>query len=627
MILTPAVRGLWYNAHKGRKRTKHKNDMMMRDIEMQNERARQAAASSVQHKLPPSKIAQRAERGVPVRSERDFATRALLRRVIVGGGVVLSAAIAVQAADIAALAREDLRHEVRPGGVEGRPFWNNFSRMFMYPPAFDFSPGNTNTVAYRFFVHDSAGHRLTFDAPSQHSSLAPVWEEVAPGFTWVWVRAVDAKGNVHGIPDWPRDRFSRYFWKSAPFKPGSYPPKPRPYAEAAAKCAEQIFGRKAIRHFLEHGRPDPAYGLNGYPSKIHAALVKAMVAYAASCPAKKNEALKLARIAADYLVSISEPAGRPLAHFPPTYCRLTAEGAYYGAGEGRAGQVMMMYPAGVGEAYLRLYEAVGDAKYLAAARRIGETYLRTQEADGVWPALVFAKDGRPVCENRLQPIPVITFLESLFAATGEGKFRTAADKAFGWVEGRPLKDWFWEGQFEDAPFSGKYENPSKHMACDVLLYVLRRFPGDRRWREVARDILRYSEDQFVCWEKPCQPNGMGINSSVAGPLDPNNDYDHWFFPCALEQYIYYVPIDASLAKMIRAYLALYRAEGSPLDLAKARALGDSLVRLQRPNGYIPTEPFIEWKNKGPDGGWLNCTCATVAALSELGEIDNVKEGK
>ena len=44
-------------------------------------------------------------------------------------------ALTAQAADIDALVKEDLKNEVRPGGVNGSPFWNGNSRFFMYPPA------------------------------------------------------------------------------------------------------------------------------------------------------------------------------------------------------------------------------------------------------------------------------------------------------------------------------------------------------------------------------------------------------------------------------------------------------------------------------------------------------------
>jgi len=511
------------------------------------------------------------------------------------------------------LARDDYAHAIRPGGVDGAPFWNVYARMFLYPPAFDFSKGGPGTVKYRFTVFDAAGKTHVFDAPSSQSPLTPVWNELAPGQAWVYVSAVDKDGGVHGIPDWPRDRFSRTFWRSAPFRPGAYPSAPRSYAEAVAKCGDEIFERPATQYFLKAGKPDPDYKHNCYPSKMHAALIHGMLGYALARPDRAADALKLARNAADYLIGISQPAGTPLEYWPPTYADKREAGSF------RYGQVMLIYPCEVGAAYLALYDRVKDAQYLAAAKRLADTYIKLQEKDGTWPIFIREADGKILNDNRVQPVGVISFLEALYKACGEAKYRACADRAFAWVEAHPLKDWFWEGQFEDAPLVQKYENPSKHPACAAALYLLKRFPGDQKWLAVARDLVRYAEDQFVCWEKPCAANGHGVNTPIGDPFAQQNRYHDWFFPCALEQYVYYVPVDASNAKMIKTYLALYRAEKNPLDLAKARALGDALVRTQQPSGYIPTEYAKVENRSNPMQGWLNCSCASLSALAELAE--------
>jgi len=49
------------------------------------------------------------------------------------------------------------------------------------------------------------------------------------------------------------------------------------------------------------------------------------------------------------------------------------------------GEVMLVYPADVGRAFLAYYGVTGDARFLAAAKGIGETYLKTRRSDGSWP--------------------------------------------------------------------------------------------------------------------------------------------------------------------------------------------------------------------------------------------------
>jgi hypothetical protein len=92
-------------------------------------------------------------------------------------------------------------------------------------------------------------------------------------------------------------------------------------------------------------------------------------------------------------------------------------------------------------------------------------------------------------------------------------------------------------------------------------------------------------------------------------------------PSAMEQYSCYKNVDASIAKMIRFYLLMYDFEKNPLDLAKARALGDSLTRIQMANGRIPT--WCNWKT-GPDADWINCMYAAAHALKLLSKYDGIQ---
>lgn len=75
-------------------------------------------------------------------------------------------------------------------------------------------------------------------------------------------------------------------------------------------------------------------------------------------------------------------------------------------------------------------------------------------------------------------------------------------------------------------------------------------------------------------------------------------------------------MDASAAKLIETYLALHKACGTPLDLAKARTLGDSIVRIQKENGRIQTI----WTSRAGQplqSDWVNCMAASVQALVKL----------
>jgi len=89
-----------------------------------------------------------------------------------GCALLLAATVtgtAAGAEDWTAQVAEDLAHEVRPGGVNGQPFWNGNAILFMYPPAFDFREfvsASKQKVTYRFEVRDANGKFHFFHSPS-----------------------------------------------------------------------------------------------------------------------------------------------------------------------------------------------------------------------------------------------------------------------------------------------------------------------------------------------------------------------------------------------------------------------------------------------------------------------------
>ena len=398
---------------------------------------------------------------------------------------------------------------------------------------------------------------------------------------------------------------------AAAFKAGAYPPAARSYREAALRAFAYMTSLPAMRTLVEKGEPEQAYQHNAYVSKTHAAHVNRMLEWARRDPARREEAMRFASASAGYLLSQLEPPEAPLAWWPPTYGRtpLRRDPADGGAKrlamvgsepEGAVkyrGEVMLVYPADVGKAFVAYYGETGDSRFLAAARGIGETYFKTRRPDGSWPLKMRLATGEPVGENTLVPTRPMVFFRALAEATGEKRWAEASDACFAWLEAHPLSDWNWDGQFEDIQPRPSYVNPTKHNAVEAMFEILRRFPGDPARLEQCRRILRFCERRFVCWERPA-------------------NHPKWDAPSVLEQYSCFLPIDSSASKMIRAYLALWRVTGEPELLAKARALGDTITRVQTPEGRIPT--FWTHDTLGlPLYDWLNCMESSASALLEL----------
>lgn len=511
-------------------------------------------------------------------------------------------------ADLARLVAEDVSKPVRPAGVNGQPFWNGASWMFMYPPSFEFKKV-PQAVKYRFLAIDYIHREHVMDAAEPTALLTPMWGEIpARGLVTVICDGIDANGNICGRAG------VRRFWKSAPFTPGGYKPASRSYAEAAAKVCDFIWNLPNTRHLLEKGEPDPSYELNCYPAKMSGSMIGIMLNCAKHRPERTKEAMSVARAAADFLLRLSQPADAPLAYFPPTYRGTALTAKKY------AGQQMLLYPARAAANFLRLADATGDRKYAEAAENIGRTYLRLQGDDGAWYLKMWEKDGKPVLPNRAFPLEPLQLFEKLYARTKDPAWRKAADRAFAYIEKGPLTDWNWECQFEDVPPHPPYRALTKHQACSTAMFLLERFPDDDRRLAQARELLRFAEDQFVYWERPCRADGTGYRSGA-----PNNgkisswlwDYKTWVTPGVGEQFGWEMPIDASNVKLICTYLALYKAEGNPLDLAKARALGDTLVNVQKEDGSIRTQMLMR---PDADTFWISCMGASADALDRLSAV-------
>ncbi|MBP5544844.1 MAG: hypothetical protein ILM98_12265 [Kiritimatiellae bacterium] len=396
---------------------------------------------------------------------------------------------------------------------------------------------------------------------------------------------------------------------AAEFKVGSYPPAARPYREAAKMAFSYMASLPAMRTLVEKGEPEQTYQHNAYVSKTHAAHINYMLEWARREPARRNEAMRLAKASAEYLLTQLEPKKAPLAWWPPTYGRKPLRSDSTGANrpsmvgnepEGAVkyrGEVMLLYPADVGAAFVAYFNATGDRRFLNAAIGIGETYMKVRRKDGSWPLKMRLATGEPIGDNTLVPTRPLVFFNALAAATKKARWAKAADDCFAWLEANPLTDWNWDGQFEDIQPRPPYANPTKHNAVEAMFEILRRFPNDPVRLEQCRRILRFCEKRFVCWERP-------------------ENHPNWDAPSVLEQYSCFVPIDASAAKMIRAYLALWRVTGEPELLAKARTLGDTITRVQTPEGRIPT--FWTHDTLGDQlYDWLNCMGSSASALMEL----------
>ena len=501
---------------------------------------------------------------------------------------------------------------VRYGTRKGPAFWNTNSTMFMYVPAFHFA-ALRGCRRYLYRAVDENGVTHTFETDNCCALLTPIWAELPEGVVRLTVTALQADGSEYGIVG------ARIFFKSASF-PEETPTALCSYAECARKAYRFAMSQSFIKHWLQHGTPDPSYDLNVYPSKMISSMVNAMLSYARICPEVAEDAVRVAVNAADYLIGITPRGDVPLADLPLTYdLSFCPDPEKYGvltpnwrAAEARVGTMMMIYPAQVGQMYLEVERATGSARYLQEALKIGQYYLDTAEPNGSWYLIRSCKTGEPIVKNYVSPLSdVVPFLTALYKRTGDEKWKRASENAVGYVLNTQLVTYNWEGQFEDTAASASYVNLTHFSAVALAEYFVEFHADDPERMRIAKELMRYAEDQFVIWKRPypwrhgAPVRGMSYDTSL------------WHTPCALEQYGWYVPIDSSASGIARGFLAMYKAGLGSLYLAKARALMDQMTRVQHEDGKIPTH----WMNTedAEKNFWFNCmfhTCRTLEIMSE-----------
>ena len=498
----------------------------------------------------------------------------------------------------------DPENAIHRGGLGGNSFWNVRATRFMYCPSFDFAPINACND-YLYVAVDEDGKEHQFSANSTTELLTPIWDELKVGQIQLFVYALDKNGEKIATVG------ARSFYKAAPFK-GDYGPAACDYRTCAKKAYEYAFSLPLVRLWKDK-KPDlSGYYLYLYISKMNSAIINGMLNYAKLSPENREEAMNIAVNAADYLIFASANEGSPLDGVPPTYYFPDNNENYYGivndVAKERVKENMLIYPAHVGIAYLNLYKVVKDKKYFDAALKIGEYYLENVCENGTWHQLVSVETGEPTTDSYCVPQKICEFIYNLFDITGEEKWKNLAADGFNYIRTNCLKSFHWEGQFEDSPISVQYSNMTHFSAGALIQDIVENHKDNKEEIAIAEELMRYVEDQFVIWSDPMKYTIQNDDSSL------------WHFPCGLEQYKFYVPIDSSTASIMNYFRLLHSVTKKPLYLEKAKALADSITRVQNPeNGQISTHWFTPGYKIKDDNLWINCMFGTANMLFAMAD--------
>lgn len=502
-----------------------------------------------------------------------------------------------------AQAAEEYLQPIRPG-YEGRnPFWNKFAFKFIYAPAFDFSTVE-GAAAYKFTVkpQDETNTAVwSFTASEPTASLAPIWNEIPPCKVALTVEAVDAEGNVIQTVG------ERKFLRDFPFT-GPYHGPALDYKESARLAMYFVHRMPAIQSWKNSTVPDMSYGHNTYACKIIGATIRNEVLVAREFPALAEEATLIAKNAAQFLIDMSHPADSPLAYFPPTYYKnLISSGKDW-----NQGRTMTFEATMAGNAFLDLYDLTGEQKYYDHAVGIADTYLKLQRENGSFPIKLDFTTGEPVNNVCAMLHPILNYVTRLHNQYGLTKYDVIVEKGEKWMNEVAVEVFDMTGQFEDVNVLGlePYENLTNCTAVTYASYLINKPGVTEKEMQDAKDLIRFGEDQFTCWD--ALPNANGVKPIAT--------------PCVYEQYKYRVPVDASAHNVAMAFLDLYEATGDELAFAKAKALIDNMTRVQNKcSGQMPTT----WDLRSPGSElkrtfWVNCTYSSITTLLRMHELNSME---
>ena len=215
--------------------------------------------------------------------------------------------------------------------------------------------------------------------------------------------------------------------------------------EAMAKKSPGIMGMEHMPHytFCWGSHHDSRKYAVAFPAFHHALIIDALLKYHDYTKNKKY--LDAAYQLADWEISHSTPADSAVPNMPYS----TTVGGKMG-GFMDADAIMLDKAGMMGLAYMSLFKRSQDEKYLDAAKKIGESLLKTQLPEGRWQNRVSPKDGTVRQDYTSNQIFDIMLMDKLHEATGEKRFAESSKKALAWLLAGPVKDYRWTGFYEDV---------------------------------------------------------------------------------------------------------------------------------------------------------------------------------
>ena len=326
-----------------------------------------------------------------------------------------------------------------------------------------------------------------------------------------------------------------------------------------------------------------------FPARQHAYFIFTFLSYQKY--SGETEWLARARDLADWNLAHSTPADA-------AYPNLPYSAFENGKGGGSADKESTEpdKAAWFGSAYLALFEATGEKKYLDAAKAIATTLVKHQNADGSWPFRVIPGDGKVFQEFGGAPVFFVQFFEDIQRHDKQDAYQAAHDKALALMLNRNVEAGQWGTYHEDIK-----DKPPTHLSAEVMcftaIYLFRHSKQHPEYIEMGRKVLAQVEEKLV--------------HTTGHPAAPA--------PAVSEQTTFAHIMPGHTARYCLALVELYKASGDEAVKQKAISGVNALTWMQTDAGLFAT--FFQLVNeRNPDRkrpNWYSQHLYTVCHVLEI----------
>lgn len=337
-----------------------------------------------------------------------------------------------------------------------------------------------------------------------------------------------------------------------------------------------------------------------FPARQHAYFIFTFLHYHAY--SKEPEWLLRARDLADWDLAHSTPAN---AFYPNVPYSVMTKGKPGGSKDVDA--IEPDKAAFLGSAYIAVYEATSNTKYLTGAKAIGETLTARQNQDGSWPFRVVPENGTVRQEFGGAPVFFVQFFEDLLRHDPKPSYKFTHDKALKLMLDRNVEKNLWGTYHEDIA-----QKPENYLSAEPMsftaAYLFRHGKARPEYVEMGRHVISSMEQRLVHTE-----------GHAAAPA-----------PAVSEQAGFQHMMPGHTARYCMALAELFKVSGDEQARKKALSGINALTYMQSEAGLFRT--FFQLVNEKKPGtqrpNWysqhLYTVCHVLEAMPLIPEIGKAK---